>query len=77
MTVPSKGPTKFRGTPEILGDLNPTTRCYPRTLRDAFPHDAENAKWFFPHETYTTLSTFAYYALGAVMWICLAYYFAR
>lgn len=66
----------MRGTPEILGDLNPTTRRYPRTLNEAFPNDPENAKWFFPHETHITLGAYAYYAVGAVLWACLAYYFA-
>lgn len=23
----------------MLEDLNPTTRCYPRTMREAFPFD--------------------------------------
>lgn len=77
MTVPSKERIKMRGTVEILGDLNPTTRCYPRTLNDAFPDAPESTEWFFPDEEEVTLLGYAYYIVGATLWVGLAYYFVK
>jgi hypothetical protein len=31
-----------------LPDLNPTTRCFPRSLLQAWPND--HPEWFEPHE---------------------------
>lgn len=55
--------------------MNPTTRCYPRTTRDAFPHDAENAKWWYPPEQRTRDKVF--FAVGVVLWIFIGFYFWR
>jgi len=34
----------------MLEDHNPTTRCYPRTLAEAFPESIDRAEWFYPPE---------------------------
>jgi hypothetical protein len=77
MTVPSNERIQMRGTTEILDDLNPTTRCYPRTLNDAFPDAPESTEWFFADEEEVTALGYAYYILGVAMWVGLAYYFTR
>jgi len=30
-----------------MEEINPTTRRYPRTLKEAFPHDAELSEWIY------------------------------
>ena len=55
--------------------LNNTTRCYPRTLLEAFPHDPRNATWIEPpdwHYSYadkvvTIASCIALIATGVIM----------
>lgn len=69
MTVPSKSSLEFRGTP--------TTRMYPRTIEEAFPNSMERAQWFYPPERTTTWKDVAVFVVGAVLWIGLAYYFAK
>ncbi len=69
MTVPSKSYAEFRGTP--------TTRMYPRTIEEAFPNSLERAEWFYPPERTTTWKDVAVFVVGAVLWIGLAYYFAK
>ena len=69
MTVPSKSSLEFRGTP--------TTRMFPRTIEEAFPNSLERAEWFFPPERTTTWKNVALMWVGVVLWIGLAYYFAR
>jgi hypothetical protein len=32
----------------MMDDLNPTTRMYPRSTRDAFQHLGEGSQWFYP-----------------------------
>lgn len=48
MTVPKEAATAIRGSSQIDNDGWPTTRCYPRTLLEAFPQD--NTEWFYPPE---------------------------
>jgi len=50
-----------------MEDNNPTTRRYPRTLKEAFPQDAEFAEWFY--EDPDTLPV-GYYVIAALL-ICL------
>jgi nitrate reductase NapE component len=38
----------------MLKDNNPTTRKYPRTIKEAFPDDKENSQWL---EHYTRIIT--------------------
>ena len=45
----------------------PTTRCYPRTTRDAFPNDIENAQWWYPPERNPMGLTIAAIVLWAVI----------
>jgi len=51
----------------------PTTRCYPRTLLDAFPDDAVNSEWFYPPET-TWQDRVVFWA-GIFMWVAIGFYF--
>lgn len=69
MTVPLKSLQEFRGTP--------TTRMFPRTIEEAFPNSMERAQWFYPPERVTTWKDVAVFVVGAVLWIGLAYYFAK
>lgn len=67
MTVPSEEDTEFRGTP--------TTRCYPRTLQEAFPHSTDRAQWFYPPERHFTWGSFFYALFGFMLWGAVAYIF--
>ena len=53
----------------------PTTRRYPRTTLEAFPDDAENAKWWYPPEQRTRDK--AFFAISVALWICIGVYFWR
>jgi hypothetical protein len=59
-----------------MNDLNPTTRMYPRTLRDAFKQDAENTQWWYPPEKHVSFWDIVVGGAGVLLWLCLAYYFA-
>jgi hypothetical protein len=61
----------------MLEDLNPTTRCYPRTMNEAFPDDVGNAEWFFPPERNTTTASIIVGGTGLSIWLGLAYLFAK
>ena len=61
-----------------LPDLNPTTRCYPRTLVEAFPDTVERAQWLYPPEPRKrTPVELMMITVGLLGWIGLAYYFAK
>jgi hypothetical protein len=50
----------------------PTTRCFPRTTREAFKDDIENAQWWYPPEQRWQDKLFFW---GAVcMWVVVAVY---
>jgi len=58
----------------MLKDLNPTTRCYPRTLNEAWPMD--NPQWWenppprdWKHK--------AYLWAGAAIWIVISFVYWR
>ena len=51
----------------------PTTRCYPRTTREAFPNDIENAQWWYPPERNPMGLTVA----GIVLWAVIAVIYWR
>lgn len=51
----------------------PTTRCYPRTLKEAFPNDIENAQWWFPPEQRWQDKVF--FVVGVIIWVGLAVYY--
>lgn len=53
----------------------PTTRCFPRTMLDAFPDDAENAQWFYPPEQ--RWQDKVYFYLGVLFWVVIGIYFWR
>ena len=65
MTVPSKEPPQFRGTP--------TTRNYPRTMQEAFPEDPQNAEWFYPPEKHGGWANAVTLVLGIMLWSALFY----
>jgi hypothetical protein len=50
-----------------MEDINPTTRRYPRTLKEAFPHDAELSEWIYRDPK--TLPV-GYYVVAGIV-ICL------
>lgn len=60
-----------------LEDLNPTTRCYPRTMDEAFPNDVERAEWFYPPEREVTVVSVVLGGTGLCMWLGFAYLFAK
>jgi len=56
----------------------PTTRCYPRTLLEAFPQDVDMAEWLYPPEKEPLdVVTSLLWCAGVSMWVGLAYYFAK
>lgn len=57
----------------MLRDLNPTTRCYPRRLEDAFRDPIEQAQWFYPPERNTLLRDILLGAIGIVLWVGTGY----
>jgi len=59
---------------EQIQDLNPTTRCYPRSLADAFPDSIERAEWFYPPDKRWSFWDYVLCGLGTFLWIQLAYY---
>lgn len=61
----------------MLRDLNPTTRCYPRTMTDAFKDDIENSKWFYPPEKNHSLMNVVTAGIGLCMWVGIAYLFVK
>lgn len=50
----------------------PTTRCYPRTLNEAFPNDVENAQWWYPPEQ--RWQDKVLFAIGVIAWLVICVY---
>ena len=50
----------------------PTTRTYPRTIKEAFPNDIENAQWWYPPEQRPIDKVF--FAIGVMLWVALSVY---
>jgi len=61
----------------MLEDHNPTTRCYPRTLAEAFPESIDRAEWFYPPEQNNGWRNVLMGYVALVMWVGLAYYFSK
>jgi hypothetical protein len=61
----------------MLEDLNPTTRCYPRTLAEAFPNSIDRAEWLHPPERNLGWRNVAMASVALVLWVCLAYFFSK
>ena len=61
----------------MIEDKNPTTRCYPRTLQEAFPNSIDQAGWFYPPEENNGWRNVLRGYVALVMWIGLAYYFSK
>ena len=56
----------------------PTTRCYPRTLDEAFPDSIERTEWWYPPERQPlTVTEWLLWTSAVCMWIGLAYLFAQ
>ena len=55
----------------------PTTRRFPNTLEEAFPNNPERAEWFYPPERKFGYRNAVMWIAGVMMWIALAYYFAK
>jgi len=55
-----------------LPDLNPTTRCYARSLMQAWPH--HYPEWFEPHERKSHGITFW---AGVFLWVVIALIYWR
>jgi hypothetical protein len=47
----------------------PTTRCYPRTIEEAYPNDPSRAEWFYKPER--KRNALEYAMLSAAFWIFL------
>jgi hypothetical protein len=55
----------------------PTTRCYPRTLEEAFPKDPSNAEWLIrPQKKRTHIENF-FLAAAFWIWLGLAYWWSN
>lgn len=52
----------------------PTSRCYPRTMEDAFKHLGCDPEWFFPPEKQHNWQNTTMLAVAIWMWIGLVYY---
>lgn len=46
-------------------------------MNDAFPDDVTNAEWFYPPERNTTFMSLLVGGTGFLMWLGLAYLFAK
>jgi hypothetical protein len=46
-------------------------------LQDAFPKDAEVAKWWFPPVPYWRSRDVVFAGIGIIAWIGLTYFFVR
>lgn len=57
----------------MLRDFNPTTRCYPRTIGEAFPNKVETAEWWYPPKRSTALRDIALGVIGIVLWVVTGY----
>lgn len=56
----------------------PTTRCYPRSLAEAFPNSLDRAEWWYPPEKEPLNVVEALmWSAGVSMWISIAYLFAN
>ena len=55
----------------------PTTRCYPRSLAEAFPNSLDRAEWWYPPERNTGWRNVLMWTVALVLWVCLAYYFSK
>lgn len=53
----------------MLEDLNPTTRCYPRRMDEAFQNSAEQAQWFYPPERKRNFASILLSVAGIAVWI--------
>jgi hypothetical protein len=53
----------------------PTTRCFPRTLNEAFPEDTKNGEWFYPPEQRWQDKMF--FTVNVCLWVVLAFYLVR
>ena len=52
----------------------PTTRRYPRTTKEAFPDDIENAQWWYPPEKNNSPMNYIMLAVAIWLWLGLGYY---
>lgn len=55
----------------------PTTRCYPRTMDDAFKHLGCDPEWFYPPEKHYSWSDSIMWIVAVMLWVMLAYWFAK
>ena len=51
-----------------------TTRRYPRTLHEAFPHDPEYSEWFYESETSWCGWDYIFMAVFAVLWATIVWF---
>jgi len=58
-------------------DHNHTTRCYPRTMREAFPNDADYSEYIDYPDEEISRSDILTAALSFILWVCLVYLFAN
>lgn len=53
----------------------PTTRCFPRTMNEAFPDDVENAEWWYPPEQRWQDKVFMTFSVW--LWIAVAIFLMK
>lgn len=51
----------------------PTTRCYPRTMEDAFKHLGCDPEWFFPPDRRRGWTNAVMLIAGIMLWVGLIY----
>lgn len=55
----------------------PTTRCYPRTMDEAFKHLGCNPEWFYPPEKHPSWGNAIMFIAGIMLWVMLIYWFVK
>lgn len=55
----------------------PTTRCFPRTIAEAFPKDPDNYVWFYPPEKKRGALEYAMLSTAFWIWLGLAYWYTN
>ena len=55
----------------------PTTRCFPRSMREAFEDPIEMAQWWYPPVKVWHFWEITTWTLAGFLWLGLAYWYAN
>lgn len=58
-------------------DHNDTTRCYPRSMREAFPNDANYSEYIDYPDEEISRSDILTAGVSLMLWVCLGYLLAK